>query len=59
MAIASVYKNSSGTIWPIAGDDKDDYTFLSGICLQVNLMTLLDFRLAYYDLIVHRLNHCT
>ena len=45
------YKNSSGTISPIAGR-------IRGFT-KVNVIARLEYELAYYDSAVHRFNHYT
>ena len=46
----SFLKNSSGTILLIAG-------YCKGICLKVNVIARLEFKLAYYDSAVQRFNY--
>ena len=50
-------KNSSCTIYLIAGRIRGVYTFLMGICPKVNVIARLEFELTYYDSVVHRFNH--
>ena len=40
-------------------EDKGVHTFPNGICPKVNIITRLEFELAYCDSAVHRFNHYT
>ena len=53
----SFKKNGSGTIQPIARRIRGFIPFPRVFCLKVNVIALLEFRLAKYDPAVHRFNH--
>ena len=53
----SLQKNSSNTIWPIAGGNKGVHTFLKDICSKVNSLPLLDFEHAYFNTAIYHFNH--
>ena len=55
----SLYKISSCTIQPIAGEDKGIYAFPKGISPKVKLSARLKFELAYYDVTVHHVRYHT
>ena len=40
-------------------EDKGVHTFPKGICQKVNIITRLEYELAYYNSAVHRFNHYT
>ena len=40
-------------------ENKGVHTFPKGICLKVNVIVQLEYKLAYYDSTVHRFNHYT
>ena len=52
-------KNSNDAIEPIAGEDKRLHTFPKVIILKVNVIVWLVFKLAYYDVAVKHISHCT
>ena len=52
-------KNSSGTYLTHSWEDKGVHGLHKGICLKVNVITRLEYELAYYDSAVHRFNHYT
>ena len=53
----SLLRNCSGTILPIAGTAKEVHTFPKGICLKMNVITQMEFELAYYDVAVQHNSH--
>ena len=40
-------------------EDKEGHTFPKGICPKVNVIARLEYKLAYYDSVVHRFNQYT
>ena len=53
------WKNRSGTIWSIDRRIRGAHTFPKDICPKVNIITWLDFELAYYDSAIQHFNHYT
>ena len=49
-------KNSSGTIYPIAWENKGVHAFPKHISLKVNIITWVDFKFAYYNVIVQQIS---
>ena len=55
----SFSKKSSGTIQRRDGVIRGDHTFLKGICPKVNVIMIVEFKLASHDILVQLLNHCS
>ena len=55
----SLEKTSNDTILPTGGGDKGVHTFLQGISLKVNVITWLEFELAYCEVTVQYVCHLT
>ena len=52
--------NSSGTIKPIAGVENEGvYNFTKSISPKVNVIARLEIELAYFEVAVHHVSHCT
>ena len=55
----SLKKGSWDSIQPIAGEDKEVYTFPKGLSPKVNMIAPLEFELAYHDIAVQHVSHDT
>ena len=53
------WKDSGGTIYPIAGRIRGVHTFTKGLCPKVKVIARLEYELVYCDTAVHRFNHYT
>ena len=50
-------KNRSGTIKPIAGEDKKFFIFPNGISLKVKIIEQLEFEITFYNVAIQYVNY--